>query len=34
VCTVHASAPDPHLAVALLGRRQAVMQQALLGRAA
>jgi predicted ATP-grasp superfamily ATP-dependent carboligase len=34
VCTVHASAPDLHLAVALVRRRQAIMQQALLGRAA
>jgi predicted ATP-grasp superfamily ATP-dependent carboligase len=34
VCTVHAAAPGPHRAIALVRRRQAAMQQALLGRAA
>jgi hypothetical protein len=34
VCTVYAAAPEPHRAIALVRRRQAALQQALLGRAA
>jgi hypothetical protein len=34
VCTVHAAAAAPRLALALLRRRQATIQHALLDRAA
>jgi predicted ATP-grasp superfamily ATP-dependent carboligase len=34
VCTVYAAAPEPHRAIALVRRRQAAMQLALLGRVA